>query len=116
MHYTYYKMKLNPRTAKLFQLTFAAKGGVLQPPPPGFWSSRPNFFLKFFTGIVSGSRNPKVIVRTFYLYHVTLKHMVIDLERDRVKIIIIIIIWFGDTVTVSHPTKCNTNSKVRALS
>ena len=31
-------------------------------------------------------------------------------------IIIIIIIWFGDTVTVSHPTKCNTNSKVRALS
>ena len=31
-------------------------------------------------------------------------------------IIIIIIIWFGDTVTVSHFTKCNTNSKVRALS
>ena len=28
-------------------------------------------------------------------------------------IIIIIIIWFGDTVTVSHFTKCNTNSKVR---
>ena len=28
-------------------------------------------------------------------------------------IIIIIIIWFGDTVTVSHPTKCNTNSNVR---
>ena len=26
---------------------------------------------------------------------------------------LIIIIWFGDTVTVSHPTKCNTNSKVR---
>ena len=31
-------------------------------------------------------------------------------------IIIIIIIWFGDTVTVSHPTKCNAYSKVRALS
>ena len=31
-------------------------------------------------------------------------------------LIIIIIIWFGDTVTVSHPTKCNTYSKVRALS
>ena len=31
-------------------------------------------------------------------------------------IIIIIIIWFGDTVTVSHSTKCDTNSKVRALS
>ena len=27
-------------------------------------------------------------------------------------IIIIIIIWFGDTVTVSHSTKCDTNSKV----
>ena len=26
---------------------------------------------------------------------------------------IIMIIWFGDTVTVSHSTKCNTNSKVR---
>ena len=25
-------------------------------------------------------------------------------------------IWFGDTVTVSHSTKCDTNSKVRALS
>ena len=35
-------------------------------------------------GIVSGSRNPKVIVRIFYLYHVTLKFKVIDLERDRV--------------------------------
>ena len=32
------------------------------------------------------------------------------------RIIIIIIIWFGDTVTVTHPTKCNTNSKVRAMS
>ena len=30
-------------------------------------------------------------------------------------IIIIIIIWFGDTVTVSHSTKCDTNSKVCAL-
>ena len=27
-------------------------------------------------------------------------------------IIIIIIFWFGDTVTVSHSTKCNTNTKV----
>ena len=35
-------------------------------------------------GIVSGSRNPKVIVRIFYLYHVTLKLKVIDLERDPV--------------------------------
>ena len=35
-------------------------------------------------GIVSGSRNPKVIVGIFYLYYVTLKLKVIDLERDRV--------------------------------
>ena len=73
----------NPRTTKLFQLTFAAKRGVVAT-PPGIWSSRPNFFVKFFMGIVSGSRNPKVIVKIFYLYHVTLKLKVIDLERDRV--------------------------------
>ena len=29
-------------------------------------------------------------------------------------IIIIIIFWFGDSVTVTHLTKCNTYSKVRA--
>ena len=73
---------LNPRTAKLFQLTFTAKGGLLQPPLDV--GLRPNFFVKFFMGIVSGLRNPKVIVRIFYLYHVTLKHKVIDLERNRV--------------------------------
>ena len=63
---------------------FKPRGGVATPPPSGFWSSRPNFFVKFFMGIVSGSRNPKVIVGIFYLYHVTLKLKVIDLERDRV--------------------------------
>ena len=30
-------------------------------------------------------------------------------------LIIIVIIWFGDTVVVTHLTKCNTNSKVRAI-
>ena len=30
-------------------------------------------------------------------------------------IIIILIIWFGDTVTMSHLTKCNTNSKVQVM-
>ena len=74
---------INPRTAKLFQLTFAAKGEGLLQPPPGFWSSRPNFFVKFFMGIGSGSRNPRVIVRIFYLHHVILKLKVIDLERER---------------------------------
>ena len=29
---------------------------------------------------------------------------------------LVIIILYGDTVTVSHLTKCNTNSKVRAIS
>ena len=37
-------------------------------------------------------------------------------KNDIVAMIIIIIIWFGDTVTVSHLTKCDTNSKVRAMS
>ena len=37
-------------------------------------------------------------------------------NRHELIIIIIIIIWFGDTVTVTHPTNCNTNSKVRAMS
>ena len=83
VRYTDMTININPRTAKPFQLTFATKGGGCCN-PPGFWSSRPNFFVKFFKGIVSGSKNPKVIVRIFYLYHVTLKLKVIDLERDRV--------------------------------
>ena len=33
----------------------------------------------------------------------------------QLNLIIIKIIWFGDTVTLSHLTKCNTNSKVRAM-
>ena len=65
-------------TTKLFQLTCAAKGGCCN--PSGFWSSRPNFFVKYFMSIASGSRNPMVIVRIFYLvYHATLKLKVIDL-------------------------------------
>ena len=47
--------------------------------PPGFWSFRPNFFVKFFMSIVPGSRNSMVIVNIFYLYHVTLKLKVINL-------------------------------------
>ena len=43
-------------------------------------------------------------------------HSISFLSEIRTIIIIIIIIWFGDTVTVSHSTKCNTYSKVRALS
>ena len=68
---------LSPRTTKLFRLTFATKKGLFQ--PPWILVFRPNFFVKFFTGIVSGSRNPMVIVKSFYLYHMTLKLKVIDL-------------------------------------
>ena len=64
-------------------------------------------------GIVSGSRNPKVIVRIFYLYHVTLKLKVIDLERDRVYCpwpslsrsrsgSTAFIYWFSNSLTKKH--------------
>ena len=45
-----------------------------------------------------------------------IKFALIIIIKIIIIIIIIIIIWFGDTVTVSHPTKCDTYSKVRALS
>ena len=45
---------LNPRTTKLFRTTFATKGGCCN--PHGFWSSRPNFLVKLFVGMFSGSR------------------------------------------------------------
>ena len=51
------------------------RGGLLQ--PPGFLTSRPNFCVKLFMGMFSGSRKPKVIVKIFYLYRVTLKVEVI---------------------------------------
>ena len=76
-------MKINPRTAKLFQLTFAAKGGGgLQPPLDFVFPTE--FLREIFHGYSLGSGNPKVIVIIFYLYHVTLKLKVIDLERYRV--------------------------------
>ena len=43
------KMALNPRTGKLFQLTFAAKGGLLQP-PLDFGLPDRIIFVKFFMG------------------------------------------------------------------
>ena len=47
--------------------------------PPWILVFPTEFFVKFSMGIVSGSRNPMVIVKIFYLYHVTLKLKVIDL-------------------------------------
>ena len=41
--------------------------------PPGFWSSRPNFSKIFLMGMFSGSRNPTMIMKKFYLYCMTLK-------------------------------------------
>ena len=41
--------------------------------PPGFLPSRPNFLKIFFIGMFSGSRNPTVIMKKFYLYCMTLK-------------------------------------------
>ena len=49
----------NPSTSKLFRPNFAPKGVCFT---PGFWTSRPNFFVKLFMGMFSGSRNPMVIV------------------------------------------------------
>ena len=47
--------------------------------PPGFWSSWPNIFVKWFMGMFSGSRNLMMIVTIFYLHRMTLKLKVIDL-------------------------------------
>ena len=58
------KVKIHLRTPK---------GGWVPPPPPGFWSSRPNFSKIFLMGMFSGSRNPTVIMKKFYLYCMTLK-------------------------------------------
>ena len=41
--------------------------------PPGFLPSRPNFSKIFLMGTFSGSRNPTVILKKFYLYCMTLK-------------------------------------------
>ena len=74
---TYITYPVTPSATKLFQLTFAAKGGCCN--PSGFWSPRPNFFVKFLMSVASVLRNPMVIVRIFYLYHATFKLKVIDL-------------------------------------
>ena len=59
-----------------FDSTFATRGVVATPWILVFPT---DFFVNFFMGIASGSRNPMVIVKIFYLYHVTLKLKVIDL-------------------------------------
>ena len=67
------KMSINPQMPKVKIHLRTPKGGWLPPPPPGFLPSRPNFSKIFLMGMFSGSRNPTVIMKKFYLYCMTLK-------------------------------------------
>ena len=67
-----YKVEFNPQMPKVKIHLRTPKGGV-GTTPPGFWSSRPNFSKIFLMGMFSGSRNPTVIMKKFYLYCMTLK-------------------------------------------
>ena len=62
---------INPQMPKVFRQPKTPKGGWMQ--PPGFLPSRPNFLKIFLMGMFSGSRNPTVIMKKFYLYCMTLK-------------------------------------------
>ena len=64
---------INPQTPKVFRQPKTAQGGGWCNPPPGFLPSRPNFLKIFLMGMFSGSRNPTVIMKKFYLYCMTLK-------------------------------------------
>ena len=61
----------NPQMPKVKIHLRTPKGGLMQ--PPGFLPSRPNFLKIFLMGMFSGSRNPTVIMKKFYLYCMTLK-------------------------------------------
>ena len=63
---------INPRTPKVKIHLRTPKGGV-GTTPPGFWSSRRNFSKISRMGMFSGSRNPTVITKKFYLHCMTLK-------------------------------------------
>ena len=64
---------INPQMPKVKIHLRTPKGGRGGYHPPGFWSSRPNFSKIFLMGMFSGSRNPTVIMKKFYLYCMTLK-------------------------------------------
>ena len=61
----------NPRMPKVFRQPKTPKGGGYH--PPGFLPSHPNFLKIFLMGMFSGSRNPTVIIKKFYLYCMTWK-------------------------------------------
>ena len=67
-----YSDRLNPRTPKVKIHLRTPKGGG-GTTPPGFWSSRRNFSKISRMGMFSGSRNPTVITKKFYLHCMTLK-------------------------------------------
>ena len=61
----------NPQTPKVFRQPKTPKGGGCN--PPGFSPSRLIFLKIFLMGMFSGSRNPTMIMKKFYLYCMTLK-------------------------------------------
>ena len=66
-----YIFVVNPQVPKVFRQPKTPKGGGYH--PPGFSPSRPNFLVIFLMGMFSGSRNPTVIMKKFYLHCVILK-------------------------------------------
>ena len=89
-------------------------------PPRFHLRAFPHPILYFF------SRHMAKVLQPVFIQNTTSEHPVAHwavcnrlkmfIKKKNYKLIIIIIIWFGDTVTVSHLTMCNTNSKVRAMS
>ena len=65
----------------------------------------PKMMFKFVRSSLTNCRNSVIII----INSLTYQTAIIIINQ-------IIIIWFGETVTVSHSTQCNTNSKVHALS
>ena len=68
---------------------------------------------EFLKKQIIGSTRLIVVVVVVVVVVVRVRVVVV---RVVVVVVIIIIIWFGETVSGSRFTKCNTNSKVRALS
>ena len=64
---------LTRRRPRYFANRKRPRGGGVDATPPGFLPSRPNFLKLFLMGMFSGSRNPTVIMKKFYLHCMTLK-------------------------------------------
>ena len=77
-------------------------------------SNPENFEVKYAPQIRFDWPTRTLSLRPWRVFQIVI--IIIIIMYLKIIIIIIIIIWFGDTVTVTHPTNCNTNSKVRAMS